>query len=54
MLTASVATKEHSLHQTKVVVRKKLGLGHDAPIELAQLRDGNKIDLEDGVSVYLI
>ncbi|KAI9463649.1 hypothetical protein BJY52DRAFT_1252889 [Lactarius psammicola] len=39
--------KEHSLHATKVVVRKKLGLGHDAPIELAQLRDGKKIDLED-------
>ncbi|KAF8274545.1 hypothetical protein EI94DRAFT_692683 [Lactarius quietus] len=39
--------KEQSLHETKVVVRKKLGLGHDAPIELAQLRDGKKIDLED-------
>ncbi|KAH9176300.1 hypothetical protein EDB89DRAFT_2065658 [Lactarius sanguifluus] len=40
-------TKERSLHAAKVVVRKKLGLGHDAPIELAQLRDGKKIDLED-------
>ncbi|KAH9040783.1 hypothetical protein EDB85DRAFT_74964 [Lactarius pseudohatsudake] len=45
--------KERSLHAAKVVVRKKLGLGHDAPIELAQLRDGKKIDLEDGVSVHL-
>ena len=52
VLTASIATKEQSLHETKVVVRKKLGLGHDAPIELAQLRDGRKIDLEDGVSVH--
>ncbi|KAH9002105.1 hypothetical protein EDB86DRAFT_367246 [Lactarius hatsudake] len=39
--------KERSLHAAKDVVRKKLGLGHDAPIELAQLRDGKKIDLED-------
>src|SRR6266702_3737587 len=53
VLTASIASKEHSLHATKVVVRKKLGLGHDAPIELAQLRDGKKIDLEDGVFVHL-
>jgi hypothetical protein len=53
VLTAFIATKEQSLHETKVVVRKKLGLGHDAPIELVQLRDGRKIDLEDGVSVHL-
>lgn len=50
VLTTFIATKEQSLHETKVVVRKKLGLGNDAPIELAQLRDGRKIDLEDGVS----
>ena len=30
------------------MVRKKLGLGHDTQIELAQLRDGRRIDLEDG------
>ena len=50
VLTTFIATQEQSLLETKVVVRKKLGLGHDAPIELAQLRDGRKIDLEDGVS----
>ena len=33
------------------MARKKLGLGHDAAIELAQLRDGKRIDLEDGVSI---
>ena len=53
VLTAFVTTKEQSLHETKLVVRKKLGLGHDAPIQLAQLRDGRKIDLEDGVSIHL-
>jgi hypothetical protein len=39
--------KEQSLDETKNVVRKKLGLGHDAAVELAQLRDGRRIDLED-------
>ena len=53
VLTVFVTTKEQSLHETKLVVRKKLGLGHDAPIQLAQLRDGRKIDLEDGVSIHL-
>jgi hypothetical protein len=33
------------------VVRKKLGLGHDDAVELAQLRDKKIIDLEDGVSI---
>lgn len=42
--------EEQSLDETKNVVRKKLGLGHDAAVELAQLRDGRMIDLEDGVS----
>ncbi|KAH9047879.1 hypothetical protein EDB84DRAFT_393699 [Lactarius hengduanensis] len=46
--------KERSLHAAKVVVRKKLGLGHDAPIELAQLRDGKKIDLEDAFRALTI
>jgi hypothetical protein len=41
--------KEQSLDETKDVVRKKLELEHDTPIELAQLRDGRRIDLEDGV-----
>ncbi|KAI9459079.1 hypothetical protein F5148DRAFT_308386 [Russula earlei] len=39
--------KEQSLDETKNVVRRKLGLAYGAPIELAQLRDGRKIDLED-------
>ncbi|KAI0305598.1 hypothetical protein B0F90DRAFT_1079025 [Multifurca ochricompacta] len=39
--------KEQSLNETKDVVRKKLGLSYDSPIELAQLRDGKRIDLED-------
>ncbi|KAH9961344.1 hypothetical protein BC827DRAFT_342753 [Russula dissimulans] len=39
--------KEQSLDETKVVVRKKLGLSHDAPIDLVQMRDGKKVDLED-------
>ena len=42
--------EEQSLDETKNVVRKKLGLCHDAAVELAQLRDGRMIDLEDGVS----
>ncbi|KAH9998529.1 hypothetical protein BJV74DRAFT_825040 [Russula compacta] len=39
--------KEQSLDEMRSVVRKKLGLSHDAPIELAQLRDGRRVDLED-------
>jgi len=48
--TEYVCYEEQSLDETKNVVRKKLGLGHDAAVELAQLRDGRRIDLEDGVS----
>jgi hypothetical protein len=44
-----VTNEEQSLYETKDVVRKKLGLGYDTPIELAQLRDGRRIDLEDGM-----
>lgn len=33
------------------MVRKKFGLGHDDAVELAQLRDGKRIDLEDGGSI---
>ena len=36
------------------MVRRKLGLSHDAPIELVQMRDGRKVDLEDGVSVQAV
>lgn len=46
-----VVDEEQSLDETKNVVRKKLGLGHDAAVELVQLRDGKRIDLEDGVSI---
>jgi hypothetical protein len=45
------ANEEQSLDETKNVVRKKLGLGHDAVVDLAQLRDGKRVDLEDGVSI---
>ena len=48
VLNASV--EEQSLDETKNVVRKKLGLGYDTAIELAQVRDGRRIDLEDGAS----
>jgi hypothetical protein len=51
VLSLFVANEEQSLDETKNVVRKKLGLGHDDPVELAQLRDGKRIDLEDGVSI---
>jgi hypothetical protein len=50
ILKAFLANEEQSLDETKDVVRKKLGLGHDAAVELVQLRDGRRIDLEDGVS----
>jgi hypothetical protein len=50
VLTAFVSDKEQSLEETKQIVRKKLGLGSDTPIELAQLRGGKRIDLEDGTS----
>ncbi|KAI0268707.1 hypothetical protein BC834DRAFT_866830 [Gloeopeniophorella convolvens] len=39
--------KEASLEETKNVVRKKLNLSPGAEIELSQLRDGKRIDLED-------
>lgn len=51
MLTAFVANKEQSLNEMRSVVRQKLGLSHDSPIELAQLRDGRRVDLEDGASL---
>lgn len=51
VLSPFVADEEQSLDETKDVVRKKLGLGHDAAVQLAQLRDGKRIDLEDGVFI---
>ncbi|KAI0256093.1 hypothetical protein BJV78DRAFT_1278655 [Lactifluus subvellereus] len=42
-----VSDKEQSLEETKQIVRKKLGLSCDTPIQLAQLRGGKRIDLED-------
>jgi hypothetical protein len=52
VLTAFFSSnKEQSLEETKRVVRNKLGLGSDALIELAQIRDGRRIDLEDGTSL---
>jgi hypothetical protein len=51
VLTAFVSDKERSLEETKQIVQKKLGLSSDTPIELAQLRGGKRIDLEDGTSL---
>jgi len=39
---------EQSLQEIKALIRAKLGLHADAALELAQVRDGRKIDLEDG------
>ncbi|KAH6914316.1 hypothetical protein BKA70DRAFT_1261041 [Coprinopsis sp. MPI-PUGE-AT-0042] len=39
--------KEGSLEEMKNVVRKKLGHSSDMPLQLAQLRDGKPVDLED-------
>jgi ArsR family metal-binding transcriptional regulator len=51
VLSPFILNEEQSLDETKNVVRKKLGLGHDDAVELAQLRDGKRIDLEDGGSI---
>lgn len=40
---------ESSLEETKEVVRKKLKLSHDAPLQLLQLRGDKCIELEDGM-----
>ncbi|KAF8201001.1 hypothetical protein BJ912DRAFT_947783, partial [Pholiota molesta] len=39
--------KEDSLEGMKDVVRKKLGVPSSTPVQLAQLRDGQTVDLED-------
>jgi hypothetical protein len=39
---------EESLAEMEVVVRGKLGLPENASIGLAQIREGQLIDLEDG------
>ncbi|KAI0093189.1 hypothetical protein BDY19DRAFT_902973 [Irpex rosettiformis] len=43
----SCASIDKTLATTKETVRKKLGLAPEVELELAQLRDGKKIDLED-------
>lgn len=40
--------REQSLGEMLEVVRRKLGLSENTSICLAQLREGNPIDLEDG------
>ncbi|KAM6502547.1 hypothetical protein JOM56_002524 [Amanita muscaria] len=40
--------KESSLSDLKETVRKKLGLGSVSVLQLAQLRNGQLVDLEDG------
>jgi len=42
------AHSETSLEDTKRVVRRKLGLADNAKVQLAQMRGGNAIVLEDG------
>ncbi|KIJ67635.1 hypothetical protein HYDPIDRAFT_38120 [Hydnomerulius pinastri MD-312] len=39
--------KEHSLEQTKDIVRRKLGLSSETNVKLQQIRSGKFIDLED-------
>ena len=39
---------ESSLNDLKQTVKKKLGLSSDSSIGLAQIRDGQAVDLEDG------
>ena len=41
-------TPESSLNDLKLTVKKKLGLPSDSSICLAQIRDGQAVDLEDG------
>ncbi|KAF6760125.1 hypothetical protein DFP72DRAFT_1166387 [Ephemerocybe angulata] len=40
--------KETSLEELTEGVRRKLGYASDVPLQLAQLRDGKTVDLEDG------
>jgi hypothetical protein len=53
--TASTVTTitcaEETLWETKEVVRQKLGLTSGEDVQLAQLRAGLTIDLEDGTSL---
>ena len=43
---------ESSLYDLKRTVRKKLGLPSDSSISLAQIRDGQIVDLDDGRLAY--
>jgi hypothetical protein len=43
---------ESSLNDLKQTVKKKLGLPADSSIGLAQIRDGQVVDLEDGRLAY--
>lgn len=45
------AHAEESLQEIKEAVRRKLGLSLDSIIKLEQLREGNLIDLEDGMAI---
>lgn len=51
--TISITISEKSLGATKDVVRKKLGLGPKVSIELVQVRENTKIDLEDGALSFI-
>ena len=39
---------DQSLDEMKAAIRKKLKLSSESTVRLAQLRDGVRIDLEDG------
>lgn len=43
---------ESSLSDLKQTVKKKLGLSSESSISLAQIRDGQAVDLEDGRLAY--
>jgi hypothetical protein len=43
---------ESSLYDLKQTVIKKLGLPSDSSISLAQIRDGQAVDLDDGRLTY--
>lgn len=47
-LSSLVWALETSLEETRGIVRRKLGLKDDAGIQLAQIRGGSLIVLEDG------
>jgi hypothetical protein len=50
----SAFVSEDSLEETREVIRRKLSLDAEADIQLAQLRQGAAVDLEDGTSFLIV